>query len=61
MIPERRAAEVTAAVSKASAGAIEHLPIARVRNLESLFARVKRLEGGAGTEQDEDDDGPDHT
>jgi len=35
--------------------------VARVRNLESLFARVKRLEGGAGTEQDEDDDGPDHT
>jgi len=35
--------------------------VARVRNLESLFARVKRLEGAAGTEQDEDDDGSDHT
>lgn len=33
VIPERRAASVTAAVAKASAGAIEHLPIARVRNL----------------------------
>ena len=32
-IPERRAAEVTAAACKASAGAVEHLPVARVRNL----------------------------
>ncbi len=30
--------------------------VARVRNLESLIERVKKLEGGAGTEQDEDDD-----
>ena len=29
VIPERRAAEVTAAVCKASAGAVEHLPLAR--------------------------------
>lgn len=33
VIPERRAASVTAAVAKASAGAIEHLQVARVRNL----------------------------
>ena len=31
--------------------------VARVRNLESLFERVKKLEGPAGTQQDEDDDG----
>src|SRR5579884_10971 len=30
VIPERRAVEVTPAVCKASAGAVEHLPVARV-------------------------------
>ena len=33
LIHERRAAEVTPAVCKASAGAVEHLPVARVRNV----------------------------
>ena len=33
VLPERRSAEVTPAVCKASAGAVEHLPVARVRNL----------------------------
>jgi 23S rRNA (guanosine2251-2'-O)-methyltransferase len=33
VIPERRAAAVTAAACKASAGAVEHLAVARVRNL----------------------------
>ena len=33
VICERRAAQVTAAAAKASAGAVEHLPVARVRNL----------------------------
>src|SRR5580693_456715 len=33
VIAERRAAEVTPAVCKASAGAVEHLHVARVRNL----------------------------
>jgi 23S rRNA (guanosine2251-2'-O)-methyltransferase len=42
VIPERRAAEVSAAVAKASAGAIEHLPIARVRNLADFLAEAKR-------------------
>lgn len=36
-IPERRAAEVTPAVCKASAGAVEHLPVARVRNLADFL------------------------
>ncbi len=35
--------------------------VARVRNLESLVERVKKLEGGAGPEQDEDDDRTDTT
>jgi UDP-3-O-[3-hydroxymyristoyl] glucosamine N-acyltransferase len=33
--------------------------VARVRNLESLVDRVKKLEGGAASQQDEDDDGSD--
>jgi 23S rRNA (guanosine2251-2'-O)-methyltransferase len=40
-IPERRAAEVTPAVCKASAGAVEHLPIARVRNLADFLTDAK--------------------
>lgn len=41
VIPERRAAEVTGAVCKASAGAVEHLPIARVRNLTDFLQEAK--------------------
>src|SRR3954451_19386744 len=41
VIPERRAAEVTAVVCKASAGAVEHLPIARVRNLSDWLGKAK--------------------
>jgi 23S rRNA (guanosine2251-2'-O)-methyltransferase len=42
VIPERRAAEVTPAVCKASAGAVEHLPVARVRNLTDFLADARR-------------------
>jgi 23S rRNA (guanosine2251-2'-O)-methyltransferase len=42
VIPERRAAEVTAVVCKASAGAVEHLEIARVRNLADWLGNAKR-------------------
>ena len=45
VIPERRSAEVTAAAAKASAGAVEHLAIARVRNLADFLADAK--EAGA--------------
>jgi 23S rRNA (guanosine2251-2'-O)-methyltransferase len=45
VIPERRAAEVTAAAAKASAGAVEHLAVARVRNLADWLAGAK--EAGA--------------
>jgi 23S rRNA (guanosine2251-2'-O)-methyltransferase len=44
VLPERRSAEVTPAVCKASAGAVEHLPIARVRNLADWLGEAKRLE-----------------
>ena len=41
VIPERRAAEVTPAVCKASAGAVEHLRVARVRNLADFLAEAR--------------------
>ena len=41
VIPERRSATVTAAACKASAGAVEHLAIARVRNLADWLAAAK--------------------
>jgi len=42
VICERRAAAVTPAVAKASAGAVEHLQIARVRNMADFLADAKR-------------------
>jgi 23S rRNA (guanosine2251-2'-O)-methyltransferase len=44
VLPERRSAEVTAAVCKASAGAVEHLPVCRVRNLTD-FLHAARAAG----------------
>ena len=41
VIPERRSAEVTAVACKASAGAVEHLAIARVRNLTDWLSEAK--------------------
>jgi 23S rRNA (guanosine2251-2'-O)-methyltransferase len=41
VLPERRSAEVTPAVCKAAAGAVEHLPVARVRNLADFLAAAK--------------------
>jgi 23S rRNA (guanosine2251-2'-O)-methyltransferase len=38
VLPERRSAHVTAAVCKASAGAVEHLNVALVRNLADFIA-----------------------
>jgi len=56
VIPERRAAAVTAAVAKASAGAVEHLRVARVRNVSDWIAAAKQAgfwvwgaDGSAGT------------
>ena len=42
VIPERRSAEITAVVCKTSAGAVEHLEIARVRNLADWLAEAKQ-------------------
>jgi 23S rRNA (guanosine2251-2'-O)-methyltransferase len=42
VIPERRAAEITPAVCKASAGAVEHLAVARVRNLADFLTDARR-------------------
>jgi 23S rRNA (guanosine2251-2'-O)-methyltransferase len=41
VICERRAAQVTAAAVKASAGAIEHLPVARVGNLADFLVQAQ--------------------
>jgi 23S rRNA (guanosine2251-2'-O)-methyltransferase len=41
VFPERRAAGVTPAVCKASAGAVEHLEVAHVRNLADWLAEAK--------------------
>jgi 23S rRNA (guanosine2251-2'-O)-methyltransferase len=41
VVPERRSAEVTAVACKASAGAVEHLDVARVRNLADWLAEAK--------------------
>jgi 23S rRNA (guanosine2251-2'-O)-methyltransferase len=42
VIPERRSATVTPAVCKASAGAVEHLAIAQVRNLADFLGEAKQ-------------------
>jgi 23S rRNA (guanosine2251-2'-O)-methyltransferase len=45
VLPERRSAEVTPAVCRASAGAVEHLSIARVRNISDWLLTAKQREG----------------
>ena len=62
VLPERRSAEITAAVCKASAGAVEHLAVARVRNLADWMAGAKDREAwvygaaaGAGVPYDRPD------
>jgi 23S rRNA (guanosine2251-2'-O)-methyltransferase len=42
VLPERRSADVTPAVCKASAGAVEHLSVARVRNLADWLGEAKQ-------------------
>jgi 23S rRNA (guanosine2251-2'-O)-methyltransferase len=44
VLPERRAADVTPAVCKASAGAVEHLAVARVGNLADWLTDAKQRE-----------------
>lgn len=47
VLPERRAAQVNATVAKTSAGAIEHLKVAVVRNIADAVQELK--DGGAWT------------
>jgi len=42
LLPDRRAAGVTPAVSNASAGAVEHLPVAQVTNLNRTIEQLKK-------------------
>lgn len=42
IIPERRAAEITPAACKASAGAVEHLAVGRVRNIADFLLEAKQ-------------------
>lgn len=42
IIPTRRAAQITPAVSRASAGAAEHLPVARVTNIARVIDMLQR-------------------
>lgn len=44
VLPERRSAVVTAAVCKASAGAVEHIAVARVRNIVDFLTEAKRAD-----------------
>jgi len=41
IIPERRAASLTDVVAKAAAGALEHLPVARVTNINRALGELK--------------------
>jgi 23S rRNA (guanosine2251-2'-O)-methyltransferase len=41
VIPQRRSASITPAACKAAAGAVEHLPVARVGNLADWLGRAK--------------------
>jgi 23S rRNA (guanosine2251-2'-O)-methyltransferase len=64
VIPERRSVEVTPAVCKASAGAVEHLPLARVRNLADWLGTAKEAEAwvyGAAADADTPYDRPDYS
>ena len=42
IIPKRRSAGLTAVVAKASAGAVAHLPVARVPNIPALLKDLKK-------------------
>ncbi|MDB5084897.1 MAG: rRNA ((2251)-2-O)-methyltransferase RlmB [Bacilli bacterium] len=42
VIPKRRAVPLTATVAKASAGAIEHMPVARVTNISQAIETIKQ-------------------
>ena len=43
ILPERRAAGITPAVSNASSGAVEHMPVAQVRNVNRTIDVLKKM------------------
>lgn len=45
LLPERRAAPLTPAVARASAGALEHVPVASVTNMTRALEELKRDHG----------------
>jgi 23S rRNA (guanosine2251-2'-O)-methyltransferase len=64
VLPLRRSADVTPAVCKASAGAVEHLALAQVRNLADFLADAKRADCwvyGAQAGADTAYDAPDYS
>lgn len=64
VIPERRSAEITPAACKASAGAVEHLPVARVRNVADFLDGAKQANAwvyGAAANAPTGYDEPDYT
>ena len=65
VIPERRSAEVTPAVCRAAAGAVEHLAVARVGNLANWLGEAKEAEawvyGAAASSDAVPYDQPDYT
>ncbi len=54
VIPKRRSAGLTATVAKASAGAVEHIPVAKVSNITAFLKKLKEegfwIFGAAGGE-----------
>ena len=63
VIPERRSAEITPAAAKASAGAVEHLSVAQVRNIADFLDDAKKAGAwvyGADAEAATAYDGPDY-
>ena len=46
IIPKRRAVGLTASVAKASTGAIEYIPVARVTNLSRTIDELKNVDFG---------------
>ena len=64
VIPERRSAEVTPAACKTAAGAVEHLPVAQVRNIADYLDEAKKAGAwvyGAAAEGATAYDEPDYT
>lgn len=63
VLPERRSAEVTPAACKTAAGAVEHLPVAQVRNVADFLDEAKKVGAwvyGADAEAETAYDEPDY-